>query len=75
MRKKQVSADVPFSFLNDLGHNTRAMDGFFSLSKNERDILLSRYDTAAFPDKVQETIFEDLVSGGDGYGDDDSKYL
>ena len=32
-KKKRVSADIPFSFLNELGHNTRAMERFFDLPR------------------------------------------
>ena len=31
--KKKISADIPFSFLHEMGHNTRAMDRFFELPR------------------------------------------
>ena len=38
-KKKRVSADIPFSFLNELGHNTRAMERFFDLPRETQETL------------------------------------
>ena len=51
MDKKEVSGDIPFEFLHEMGHNTRAMDRFFSLSGEERENLMDSVSIADDPDE------------------------
>lgn len=67
MDKKEVSGNIPFDFLHQMGHNTRAMDRFFELTAEERDHLL---DHAAISDasdsRIHQTL-DSLANGGEGY--------
>lgn len=67
MAKKEVSGDIPFDFLHQMGHNTRAMDRFFALNEEERNHLL---DHAAISDQTDTRIaqtLDSLAAGGEGY--------
>ena len=66
-RKKQVSADIPFSFLNELGHNTRAMDRFFDLPRESRETLTDAVSIADDPAARSEQAIKSLANGGEGY--------
>lgn len=66
-RKKQVSADIPFSFLNELGHNTRAMDRFFDLPRETRETLTDAVSVADDPAARSEQAIKSLANGGEGY--------
>ncbi len=66
-RKKQVSADIPFSFLNELGHNTRAMDRFFDLPRETRETLTDAVSIADDPAARSEQAIKSLANGGEGY--------
>ena len=66
-RKKQVSADIPFSFLNELGHNTRAMDRFFDLPRETRETLTDAVSIADDPAARSEQAIKSLAHGGEGY--------
>ena len=66
-RKKQVSADIPFSFLNELGHNTRAMDRFFDLPRETRETLTDAVPIADDPAARSEQAIKSLANGGEGY--------
>lgn len=66
-RKKQVSADIPFSFLNEMGHNTRAMDRFFDLPRETRETLTDAVSIADDPAARSEQAIESLANGGEGY--------
>ena len=66
-RKKQVSADIPFSFLNEMGHNTRAMDRFFDLPGETRETLTAGVSGAEDPAARSEQAIESLAHGGEGY--------
>ncbi len=66
-RKKQVSADIPFSFLNEMGHNTRAMDRFFDLPRETRETLTDAVSVADDPAARSEQAIKSLANGGEGY--------
>ena len=53
--KKQVSADIPFTFLNGLGHDTRAMERFFDLPRETQQTLTDAVSTADDPDTRART--------------------
>lgn len=65
--KKRVSADIPFDFLNTLGHNTRAMERFFELPRQTRETLTDAVSIAADPDTRSEQAIKSLANGGEGY--------
>ena len=65
--KKRVSADIPFSFLNEMGHNTRAMDRFFDLPRETRETLTDAVSIADDPDGRAEQALKWLANGGEGY--------
>ncbi|MDO4270298.1 MAG: hypothetical protein Q4C72_05140 [Eubacteriales bacterium] len=67
MDKKEVSADVPFSFLNEMGHNTRAMDRFFELPRETRETLVNAVSVSGDPDERTEQALKSLANGGEGY--------
>ena len=48
--KKQISAEVPFHFLNGLGHDTRAMERFFDLPRETQETLTDAVTSADDPD-------------------------
>ena len=65
--KKRVSADIPFSFLNEMGHNTRAMDRFFDLPRETRETLTDAVSIANDPDGRAAQALKSLANGGEGY--------
>ena len=65
--KKHVSADIPFYFLNELGHNTRAMDRFFDLPRETRETLTNVVSIADDPDARSEQALKSLANGAEGY--------
>lgn len=67
MEKKQVSGDIPFSFLNEMGHNTRAMERYFELPRETRETLADAVAIADDPDARAETALKSLANGGEGY--------
>ncbi|MDY3619397.1 hypothetical protein [Agathobaculum sp.] len=67
MDKKEVSGEIPFEFLHEMGHNTRAMDRFFSLSDEERENLMDSVSTSGDPDERAEQALKSLAHGGEGY--------
>lgn len=66
-KHKQVSADVPFSFLNALGHDTRAMERFFTLPQESRETLTDSVCVSDEPDARTEQALKSLANGGEGY--------
>ena len=50
MDKKKVLGHVPFDFLNEMGHDTRAMERFFELPRDARETLLDTVSTADEPE-------------------------
>ena len=67
--KKQVSADIPFTFLNGLGHDTRAMERFFDLPRETQQTLTDAVSTADDPDTRAEQAYKSLANGGEGFCD------
>lgn len=70
MDKKEVSGEIPFQFLNDMGHNTRAMERFFSLSGVEREQLIDSVSIADDPDARAAQALKSLACGGEGFFDE-----
>lgn len=68
-KRKQVSADVPFSFLNAMGHDTRAMEQFFTLPRKSRETLTDAVCVSDDPDARTEQALKSLANGGEGYCD------
>ncbi len=69
MGKKKITGEVPFMFLNELGHDTRAMQRFFSLPEKTRETLESSVITSDHPDKRIEEAVYSLSKGGEGYSE------
>ena len=67
--KKQVSADIPFAFLNGLGHDTRAMERFFDLPRETQQTLTDAVSAADDPDARAEQAYKSLANGGEGFCD------
>ena len=67
--KKQVSADIPFAFLNGLGHDTRAMERFFDLPRETQQTLTDAVSAADAPDARAEQAYKSLANGGEGFCD------
>ena len=67
--RKQVSADVPFSFLSAMGHDTRAMERFFELPHASRETLTDAVCVADDPDTRAAQALKSLANGGEGYYD------
>ncbi len=67
MDKKKVSGHIPFDFLNELGHDTRAMDRFFSLPRQTRETLTDAVSIADDPEERSEQAVKSLANGGEGY--------
>jgi len=69
MEKKKVTGEVPFQFLNKLGHDTRAMQRFFSLPEEARKNLESSVIISDNPDeRIAEAVYS-LSEGGEGYSE------
>nr|WP_297274416.1 hypothetical protein [uncultured Agathobaculum sp.] len=64
---KQVSADVPFSFLSAMGHDTRAMERFFALPHESRKTLTDAVCVSDDPDTRAAQALKSLANGGEGY--------
>ncbi len=69
MEKKKITGDVPFMFINELGHDTRAMQRFFSLPEETRATLESSVIASDHPDeRISEAVYS-LSKGGEGYSE------
>lgn len=68
-KRKQVSADIPFSFLNAMGHDTRAMGRFFELPYHTRETLTDAVSISDDPEARTEQALKSLANGGEGYCD------
>ena len=66
-KRKHVSADVPFLFLNAMGHDTRAMERFFELPHETRETLTDAVCISDDPDTRTEQALKSLANGGEGY--------
>ncbi len=69
MNKKKVPGEVPFMFLHELGHDTKAMERFFSLPKEARENLEVSVSISEFPDKRASEAIRSLSQGGEGYSE------
>ena len=65
--KKQVSGEIPFDFLHEMGHSTRAMERFFELPHESRAVLTDAVSIAENPDDRAGTALKSLANGGEGY--------
>lgn len=68
-KRRQVSGDIPFSFLNAIGHDTRAMERFFDLPYRTRETLTDAVCIAEDPDARTEQAIKSLANGGEGFFD------
>lgn len=66
-KKKQVSGEIPFDFLSEMGHNTRAMERFFDLPRASREVLTDAVSIADAPDDRADIALKSLANGGEGY--------
>lgn len=64
---KHVTGDVPYEFLNELGHNTRAMERFFDLPRQAQDTLMDAVAADDDPDARIEQAIRSLAGGGEGF--------
>ena len=67
--RERETGDVPFSFLNELGHDTRAMDRFFELPRESRETLTDAVSADDEPDERGAQAIKSLANGGEGYCD------
>lgn len=67
MDKQKVLGHVPFDFLNEMGHDTRAMERFFELPRDARETLLDTVSTADEPEARAAQALKSLAQGGEGY--------
>ncbi len=69
MVKKKITGEVPFMFLHELGHDTRAMQRFFSLPEAARENLEDSVIISENPDeRIAEAVYS-LSKGGEGYSE------
>lgn len=66
-KKKQVSGEIPFDFLNEMGHSTRAMERFFELPRESREVLTDAVSIADEPDERTDIALKSLANGGEGF--------
>lgn len=67
MDKKEVSGDIPFEFLEEMGHNTRAMSRFFELTQEQRENVLNHAAIGDDPSERISQTLKSLADGGEGY--------
>ena len=72
-KHKQVSADVPFSFLNAMGHDTRAMERFFELPHETRETLTDAVCVSDDPDTRTEQALKSLAHAAKATATDTEK--
>lgn len=61
MDKRKISGDIPFSFLEQMGHNTRAMEQFFDLQPDEREELANYVSLAESPQERIDQVLKSLA--------------
>ena len=66
-RKKQVSGEIPFHFMQEMGHSPRAMEQFFDLPYQARQVLTDAVCISDEPEERRETALKSLANGGEGY--------
>ena len=54
-RKKQVSGEIPFHFMQEMGHSPRAMEQFFDLPYQARQVLTDAVCISDEPEERRET--------------------
>ncbi|WP_283673339.1 hypothetical protein [Butyricicoccus sp. Marseille-Q5471] len=67
MDKKEVSGNIPFDFLSEMGHSTRAMDRFFELTPEEREHLIEHASIGEPAEERIRSTLSSLEEGGEGY--------
>ncbi len=67
MEEIKVSGEVPFMFINSLGHDTKAMERFFSMPNEARNNLEASVYIADDPEARAHEVIDSLSKGGDGY--------
>lgn len=67
MDKKKISGDIPFQFLNELGHDTRAMERFFDLPRLTQETLEDSVSISDEPERRRAEALRSLANGGEGY--------
>ena len=63
-RKKQVSGEIPFHFMQEMGHSPRAMEQFFDLPYQARQVLTDAVCISDEPEERRETALKSLANGG-----------
>ena len=66
-RKKQVSGEIPFHFMQEMGHSPRAMEQFFDLPYQARQVLTDAVCISDEPEERRETALKSRANGGEGY--------
>ncbi len=67
MEERKVSGEVPFMFINSLGHDTKAMERFFSMPEQARRNLEASVCAADDPEARAYEVIASLSKGKDGY--------
>ena len=66
-RKKQVSGEIPFHFMQEMGHSPRAMEQFFDLPYQARQVLTSLRNAAKLPSSRLQTAAKATANGSDRF--------
>ncbi len=66
-KKKQISGEIPFDFMQEMGHNPRAMEQFFDLPYQARHVLTDAVCIADEPAERRDIALKSLANGGEGY--------
>ena len=66
-RKKQVSGEIPFDFMQEMGHSPRAMEQFFDLPYQARQVLTDAVCISDEPEERRATALKSLANGGEGF--------
>lgn len=64
-RKKQVSGEIPFHFMQEMGHSPRAMEQFFDLSYQARQVLTDAVCISDRCEERRETALQVAANGGE----------
>lgn len=73
-RKKQVSGEIPFHFMQEMGHSPRAMEQFFDLPYQARQVLTDAVCISDEPEERRETALKSLANGGEGYANGSDRF-
>ena len=69
-RKKQVSGEIPFHFMQEMGHSPRAMEQFFDLPYQARQVLTDAVcisNAAKLPSSRLQTAAKATANGSDRF--------